>query len=121
MTTSKQIKETFNKVSELNNKLRKDCYDYLRETLANHNNRIVLVDVENDEYADEVIQVTYDGGNHPEYAGNPYSQVYSVFIKEGTDRICLETEDDDEYDLDCVWSTMEVYDVCNAVIALIEE
>lgn len=41
----------------------------------------------------ENISVAYDGGNHPEYASNVFSEVERVYVRE--DRLFVETEDAD--------------------------
>ena len=60
----------------------------------------------------DIVCVTYDGGNHPEYAANPYSQVYGIFLNEKDNEIYLNIEDADEYCLDRVDSVLEVYNIC---------
>ena len=108
----KNFENTFEKVAELNKQLREECCDYLRKVLKENGNSI---DLQSEEEDDDIVCVTYDGGNHPEYAANPYSQVYSVFFNEEDNKIYLETEDCDEYCIDRVDSVMEVYDVCSLV------
>lgn len=41
----------------------------------------------------ESISVAYDGGNHPEYDSNVFSEVERVYVRE--DRLFVETEDAD--------------------------
>ena len=108
----KDFEKTFEKVAELNKQLREECCDYLRKVLKENGNSIDLQS-EDEDYA--IVCVTYDGGNHPEYAANPYSQVYGIFLNEKDNEIYLETEDCDEYCIDRVDSVMEVYDVCSFV------
>ena len=109
----KNFEKTFEKVAELNKHLREECCDYLRKVLKENGNRIDLQSEEEEDYG--TVDVTYDGGSHPEYAANPYSQVYSVFFNEEDNKIYLETEDCDEYCIDRVDSVMEVYYVCSLV------
>ena len=52
---------------------------------------------------DDFICVTYDGGHHPEYATNAFSQVNAVFVK--GDKLYLDIEDDDEYGIERVPSS----------------
>ena len=103
----KDFEKTFEKVAELNKQLREECCDYLRKVLKENGNRI---DLRSEDY--DIVCVAYDGGRHPEYAANPYSQVYSVFFNEEDNKIYLETEDCDEYCIDRVDSVMEVYNIC---------
>lgn len=63
------------------------------------------------------ISVTYDGGNHPEYASDAYSRVYAVYLDENG-KICLEIEDSEEYELERVQSVGEVYDVARFLLIL---
>lgn len=105
----KDFEKTFEKVAELNKHLREECCDYLRKVLKENGNSIDLQS-EDEDYA--IVCVTYDGGNHPEYAANPYSQVYGIFLNEKDNEIYLETEDCDEYCIDRVDSVMEVYNIC---------
>ena len=89
-------------------KLRKACYRYLKSILKKNGGRI---DFDDDE--DGRISVPYDGGNHPEYASNLYSVVYSVYFNEHGE-ILLNIEDDSEYYLDWV-DTNHVYDLCDFI------
>lgn len=113
----KDFEKTFEKIAELNKQLREECCDYLRKVLKENGNRIDLQS-EDEDY--DIVCVTYDGGRHPEYDANPYSQVYSVFFNEEDNKIYLETEDCDEYGLDRVDSVMEVYGVCSLVQTIID-
>ena len=115
----KDFEKTFEKVAELNKQLRGECCDYLRKVLKENGNRIDLQSEEEEDY--DIVDVTYDGGSHPEYAANPYSQVYSVFFNEEDNKIYLETEDCDEYCIDRVDSVMEVYYVCSLVQSIMGE
>ena len=83
----KDFEKTFEKVAELNKQLREECCDYLRKVLKENGNRIDLQSEEEEDY--DIVDVTYDGGSHPEYAANPYSQVYSVFFNEEDNKIYL--------------------------------
>lgn len=46
------------------------------------------------------VYISYDGGNHPEYASNCFSEVYGIFLHD--ERICFETEDTECYPEDYV-------------------
>lgn len=105
----KDFEKTFEKVAELNKQLREECCDYLRKALKENRNSIDLQS-EDEDY--DIVCVTYDGGNHPEYAANPYSQVYGIFLNEKDNEIYLNIEDADEYCLDRVDSVLEVYNIC---------
>ena len=54
----------------------------------------ILTEVDNNEvevYEDCNYCVTYDGGNHPEYAANPFSMVQRVYLE--NNKIYLDTSD----------------------------
>lgn len=61
----------------------------------------------------EPCYVAYDGGNHPEYASNVFSEVNGVFIKNG--KWYLDIEDDSEYPIERL-SLGELKSVCDAVL-----
>ena len=63
--------------------------------------KTILTEVHNNEV--EVYEgcnycVTYDGGRHPEYDANPYSQLQRIYLKDG--KIYVETEDADGLEFD---------------------
>lgn len=98
-------------ISSLLSTVRKNSIEYLTGVLKNEDGNEVVFDYEEDVY---IPCVTYDGGNHPEYAAYPYADVKRVFLgKDGC--ICLELEEDFEYDIDRLSDTMEVYYVAEAV------
>lgn len=94
------------KIEDLNIELRKECVNFLKEILKDEIPLVLLTD---DDETSFYVSVTYDGGNHPEYASNAYSMVYSVWMKD--EQIYLELDDCDEYGIDRV-ETMELYNVC---------
>lgn len=48
----------------------------------------------------ENLYVSYDGGNHPEYASNCYSEVSNIYVNNGD--IYLEIDETSKYSLDNV-------------------
>lgn len=60
--------------------------------------------------------VTYDGGNHPEYAANPYSSVYSVYLNTEKNGILVDCDDCSGLILDYLSADLEklwaIYSVC---------
>ena len=93
--------------SKLSDSLRAECVAYLKRELKKHSNCI------NWEEYDCPPCVSYDGGNHPEYASNCFSSVYGVSLnKHG--QIILHTEDCDEYPVENI-SVDELYGVCDFV------
>jgi len=63
--------------------------------------KTILTEVSNNEvevYDNYNYCVTYDGGRHPEYDANPYSQLQRIYLKDG--KIYVETEDADGLEFD---------------------
>lgn len=108
-----KFQETFNKWCDVNSQLAKDCKEYIKDTLNKLPNKELVFDDE------EVIpaSVTYDGGNHPEYAANPYSNVERVYLN--NDNIYLDTEDCSGYALENICAE-EMMHVAESIQAYIE-
>lgn len=84
--------ETNRQYIDLGRKLKRESLTYLKE-LCEENGTI------NFEVLDICVAVTYDGGNHPEYASNAFSDVIDVHLDEyGNVELCI--EDCDEYETD---------------------
>lgn len=97
-------------VIERLDQLRKVCTVFLEESLKEFNGAISLVNSDNEFVNYDVVCCTYDGGNHPEYAANPYSNIYRVKLR-GDNDIRLDIEDTDDYDISNI-STLELYFLC---------
>lgn len=87
------------------------------QTLVNElkatENRKVAFDYEEDL---DIPCVSYDGGNHPEYAAYPFADVKSVYLKDDDDKnVYLELDDDFEYGIYRLWSVFELFYVARAV------
>lgn len=95
---------------KLSSELRNRCIDYLKTALVNNNNRIDWKELNLPEY----ISVSYDGGNHPEYATNVYSNVYSIKWNTEAEEIVLDTEDSSDYPIYSV-TTEELYNLCDFI------
>jgi hypothetical protein len=106
-------KEKFQVLSDkwllLQGKVRKECIKFLEKTLKANNNHLEWDDSE----LDGSVCVTYDGGNHPEYASNAFSTVTGIDLNERGE-ITLDIEDDSEYDIENI-TTEELYDICDFV------
>ena len=98
-------------VVELENKALSECMGFLKGLLALNGGKIEFH--EYDEHGlqidDNSFCVSYDGGDHPEYDSNCFSEVRSVYIKDG--EIYLDTEDCDEYSIKRV-SDREIIEMC---------
>lgn len=95
--------------------LRSACMAYIKKVLKENNNEISW---NIDEVEDNILTVTYDGGNHPEYASNAFSCVYGVKLnKRG--KILLNTDDCDCYTIESI-PTEEVYYVADCLETLLK-
>ena len=105
----KQIeKELAHNAKYFNNwrrKLRGSCIRYIVAAIQKYGT--IEFDYDNDEY----VSVVYDGGNHPEYASNAFSQVNKVYMKKND--IYVETEDSDIKETEL--STEELYDIATTI------
>lgn len=95
----------------LETQIKEGCMDYIKAELEKHDNFIDLSETDG-------VCVVYDGGNHPEYASNAFSEVYSVFMKDGN--IYLNTEDCDQYDIESI-TLDNLFDVAYCIYSEIEE
>lgn len=84
----KQIVELNDKITEQLTVLRNESLDYIKRTLGE--NGVAVFD-----NGAETLTITYDGGNHPEYAAYPYAVVNSIYSEGGN--IYLDLEEDDRY------------------------
>ena len=99
----KALVDFFNEVSdeytEAKKKVREAGLEIIKAAVKKHEGQLSLTEIyEENDYEDSVC-VTYDGGNHPEYA-NPYSVVNALYDKDG--KIAIDCEDCDEYYFDSV-------------------
>lgn len=104
-----KFKQTFDTWTQINKQLADDCLAYLKEVL----NKLPKKEIEVNDIDCVPCYVTYDGGKHPEYNANPYSQVERVFIADNGD-VYLDTEDVSYYSVSHI-SAAELYDVAIAV------
>lgn len=107
-TIASRFPKSVEKFYEAMRKVRKDCISYLEYVLQFYGT--VKFDFDYDE---QNISISYDGGNHPEYASNCYSTVYDVH-RDRNGNICLEIEDSSDYDLDRV-RTDDLVAICEAI------
>ena len=98
-------------VAELESKALSECMGFLKGLLCLNGGEIHFH--EYDEHGlildDNSFCVSYDGGNHPEYDSNCFSEVKSVYIKDG--EIYLDTEDCCKYSIKNV-SDREIIELC---------
>ena len=104
-TIFKKADELYDSILPTQRKVREYSEKYIKKALEENGGRI-------DFECDDCISVSYDGGNHPEYASNCFSTVYSVFM--GKDGIYLSIEDCDKYPIENLnWD--EVYNVADCI------
>lgn len=92
-TTKKEIDKYYKQIVTLRGKCLTDIRDFLKGIKGSS------ISFENEE---DAISVSYNGGNHPEYASNAYSIVKRVYFDENwgkptTNGIFLDIEDTDGY------------------------
>lgn len=106
-------REKFQELSEqwlkLQGQVRKECIKFLKRVLKANNNHLEWDDTE----LDCSVTLSFNGGNHPEYASNVYSTLQAIDMNDNGD-ITFEIEDCPDYDIDYVL-TCELYDVCDFV------
>ncbi len=100
----KKANELWEQKRPIEKQIEKRCIAYLKRTLKNREgNRLDFYDEDGEAYGNQYVCVTYDGGRHPEYASNAFSQVHGIYLRKnnkGKDCIILDTEDDDEYGIE---------------------
>ena len=88
----KEIIKFKESILETERKIKNGCLDYLKKVLKENGGEISC-NVE-----DEFLTVPYDGGRHPEYASNEFSNVDAIYLKD--DKVFLSIEETDEYEID---------------------
>lgn len=102
-TYFKKADELYDSIIPVQQDIRKKCETYIKKVLKENNGSLDCTESEN------MISVTYDGGNHPEYASTAFSMVEGISLDEN-DNIILQIEDCSEYPIQNInWD--EVYDV----------
>ena len=87
--------------------IRRNSIKIIMELLSDAENNTIEISEEN------MISVSYDGGNHPEYASNCFSNVNSVYLK--NDVIYLDIDDCDEYEIDRV-NSEDVFNIAEVLV-----
>ena len=106
-TYFKKADELYDSIIPTQKEIRKKCETFIKKSLQEHNGKIDFSD------CDGSVSVTYDGGNHPEYASNAFSMVEGISLdKKGN--IILQTEDCSEYGIENInWE--EVYCIASFI------
>ena len=95
----------FAKIGKVLTTLRKECLAYLRNIVSKHNNSYEFDN-------DYMVTISYDGGNHPEYASNVYSQVHRIYIKD--DKLLFDIDDECAYSEDRI-TTYELFNIASYI------
>lgn len=102
-TYFKKADELYDSIIPVQQDIRKKCETYIKMVLKENNGSLDCTESEN------MISVTYDGGNHPEYASTAFSMVEGISLDKN-DNIILQIEDCSEYPIQNInWD--EVFDV----------
>ena len=113
--------ERYHKWAEIGRNLRKSCIDYIRGVLKGLDGEMIVLDPKSmdEEMQDEfqAVTVPYDGGNHPEYNSNCFSQVNAAYLK-GND-IYLDIDETDEYSIDNI-DIQDVENIAELVKSIID-
>ena len=113
--------ERYHNWAEIGRNLRKSCIDYIRWVLKGLDGEMIVLDPKSmdEEMQDEfqAVTVPYDGGNHPEYNSNCFSQVNAAYLK-GND-IYLDIDETDEYSIDNI-DIQDVENIAELVKSIID-
>lgn len=88
----KEVIKLKKSIAKTERKIKDGCLEYLKKVLKENGGRISC------EVDDEFLTVPYDGGRHPEYASNEFSNVDEVYLD--GDKVFLSIEETDEYEID---------------------
>lgn len=113
----KKVIELKKQIAEKERQIKNGCIDYLKKTIKELGGAI-CTDGEEDTLTGDTLTVTYDGGRHPEYDTNAFSEVSSIYLKDG--KIYLDTEDCEEYSIDRI-NDDEVYNVAMFVYEMLNK
>ena len=113
--------ERYHNWVKIGRNLRKSCIDYIRGVLKGLDGEMIVLDPKSmdEEMQDEfqAVTVPYDGGNHPEYNSNCFSQVNAAYLK-GND-IYLDIDETDEYSIDNI-DIQDVENIAELVKSIID-
>ena len=126
MVASNRLRDTdfmerYHNWAEIGRNLRKSCIDYIRGVLKGLDGEMIVLDPKSmdEEMQDDfqAVTVPYDGGNHPEYNSNCFSQVNAAYLK-GND-IYLDIDETDEYSIDNI-DIQDVENIAELVKSIID-
>lgn len=110
--TKEVIEETYNTIYQLTCDLRNQVRNEMKE-------RKELI-IPSDIYDYDVsTSISYDGGNHPEYASDCFAQIESIEWSDRCEDVIIHTEHGDMYICDC--NVDDVFTIAELVLFLITE
>lgn len=109
-----ELEKNYNRKAKAFNKMlgdyRKVAKDYLKSLLDEH--KAILFNYGGDNQ-EECVNISYDGGNHPEYASNVFSELISVSLN-NKGEVTFEIEDSCDYSIEDV-QTLDLYDTIYSI------
>lgn len=109
-----ELEKNYNRKAKTFNKMLGDyrnvAKDYLKSLLEEHKTILFNYGGDNQE---ECVTISYDGGNHPEYASNVFSEVISVSLN-NKGEVIFEIEDSCDYDINDV-QTLDLFDAIYSI------
>ncbi len=109
----KNVKELIEKYNDVKCELRKEFEESLTRIVKENGGVIDFTDEDGDFY-DDIVAISYDGGNHPEYASDCFSNVYDIHLNKNG-KLAVSLEEDDDYEIDRIWSVDELIDIFSHV------
>lgn len=104
----------FDKWEKVEKELYQESENYIKSQLEVLPNNEIVIYYDNCTYIPSVV---YDGGNHPEYDSNAFSNVERVYLKDGN--VYLDIKDASGYNIDLI-NAKSLFDVALAVKETIE-
>lgn len=96
----KKVNELLDQMQPMRAEVKKRCLAYLKRVLKKaKDKRLDFYDENGNGYGGEFVCVSYDGGRHPEYGSNVFSNVNGIFLNDKGE-VTLDTEDDSEYKIE---------------------
>lgn len=86
-----KVYELWEQMQPMKKEVREGSIQYILDELKKNSNNIPFKDEDGEFWGGCAICITYDGGRHPEYAANPYSDVNGIILEDG--EAVVETED----------------------------
>lgn len=112
----KLTKEVIQNAYDVISKLTRDLRNQVRNEMKERKELIIPSDI--GDY-DVSTSISYDGGNHPEYASDCFAQIESIEWDNKCNDVLIHTEHGDMYICDC--NVDDVFTIAELVLFLITE